>query len=385
MSKFVGFWTFKRLRNRHVLGCIILIALVIAPVVCALVLSDSMIEAMSDKYIYLSSGHLTISSNDSVNLEKDDGIKYSDSVCTGYAMMYSESLNTTLYIKGVKDSYFNEDRIKHIHFVESESLEHSNLSGIVISEYTAELLNLKIGDKVAMMIVPDVAGKTMRPVIVRVEKIYTTGYEAIDSNLAFVSYEYSKTLFHSDDSHKTELILQDSDSIDVIRNRLITEYDVSSWMSSNYSVFSNFVTSKQVIFIILMVVVVMAGFYTASAARLLTEDQMRSISILKMIGANNSQIYFSSLFTMILSTVLGMLIGLGVGLVISFNFSPILELLSKSNISAFHYYLFDINPIIPWNSIINCLTILLFISFISVSFVLKRTFKFTPIKLFTSN
>lgn len=384
MNDFVKFWSKKRLSNKHVKSCIILIALVITPVVCALILSNSMIRAMSDKYIYLSSGHLSVASSNENTFSEFKEVKYSDVICSGYVMMYSQDQNTTLYVKGVSDSYFNDERMNHI-TINTEALEASNLNGISISEYTATLLNLRIGDKVAMMIVPDVAGKSMRPVIVRIESIYSTGYEAIDSNLAFISYDYAKTLFISEEAIGTELILNSEKDIDSVRSKILSSYNVSSWMSANYSVFSNFVMSKQVIFIILIVVVIMAAFYIASSARLANEDCMREIAIYKMIGANNKYIFNSSLYTMMFATILGIIFGLILGILISFNFAPVLKLLAKSNLGGLRYYLFDFKPIIEWGSILLVIGILLFVSFISVSLVLKRTKKITPIQLFNNN
>lgn len=383
MNKFVKFWTKKRLSNRHVKGCIILIALVVTPVVCALLLSDSMIKAMSDKYIYLSSGHLTVSTAESSLFDEYKEVKYSDRICSGYAMMYAKDGNATLYIKGVGSDYFNEDRLSNINFIDKVE-NNSNLRSITISEYTANLLGLNCGDRVAMMIVPDVAGKAMRPVIVQVSSIYSTGYEAIDANLAFVDFDYAKSLFINDDSISTELILFDDSKIDSVMNSILENCEVNSWMTSNYSVFSNFVTSQQVIFIILLVVIVMAGFYTASAARLANEDCIKDIAIFKMLGATDKNIYDASLLSMMLATLIGIISGLILGLAVSYCFSPVLKSLSNVGFDALKFYLTDFRVVIDWQPIIICLSVLLLISLISVSVVLRKTKKIAPLQLFNN-
>ena len=62
MNPFVTLWSRKRvLKKGRLTSCMILIALVMAPLVCALIFSDSMMEGITSKYIYLSDGHLQVS------------------------------------------------------------------------------------------------------------------------------------------------------------------------------------------------------------------------------------------------------------------------------------------------------------------------------------
>ncbi len=61
MNPFVGLWSRKRIAKRgRLTSCMILIALVMAPLVCALIFSDSMMEGITSKYIYLSDGHIQL-------------------------------------------------------------------------------------------------------------------------------------------------------------------------------------------------------------------------------------------------------------------------------------------------------------------------------------
>ena len=61
MNAFVLQWSRKRIKKRgRLTSCLILIALVMAPLVCALIFSDSMMEGITSKYIYLSDGHLQL-------------------------------------------------------------------------------------------------------------------------------------------------------------------------------------------------------------------------------------------------------------------------------------------------------------------------------------
>lgn len=393
VNPFVKFWSAKRIfKKGRLLGCLVLIAFVMAPLVCALIFSESMIAGITNKYIYLSDGHLQIQGVACDGMVTDDAmILHADSVVSGYALVYSSSSTSSLLVKGVSSDYFNESRLSQVSF-ETSDLEPSNLKGIALSRATASKLGVSIGDRVALMIVPDDASRSPRPVLVRVEAIFHSGYDQLDSMLSFVDKEYARTLFTSSSSASVEILVDDIyiERLDdviadlVLKNEGLSLREISTWNEHNVSVYNNFVTSKQMILIILLIVIVVAAFYTSSVAQQMIQDDMKPISIAKLIGMADSQVRISAFISVSSVTVAGIVLGIGLGIGIGYGLGPVLSALSNKGLQSLSFYLLDFVVDIPWKSVLLISVCLMVLSAASVWIALGKTRRITPMRLFTS-
>lgn len=393
VNPFVKFWSAKRIfKKGRLLGCLVLIAFVMAPLVCALIFSESMIAGITNKYIYLSDGHLQIQGVAYDGLVTDDAmILHADSVVSGYALVYSSSSTSSLLVKGVSSDYFNESRLSQVSF-ETTDLEPSNLKGIALSRATASMLGVSIGDRVALMIVPDDASRSPRPVLVRVEAIFHSGYDQLDSMLSFVDKEYARTLFTSSSSSSVEVLVGDTyiERLDdviadlVLKNEGLSLREISTWNEHNVSVYNNFVTSKQMILIILLIVIIVAAFYTSSVAQQMIQDDMKPISIAKLIGMADSQVRLSAFISVSSVTVAGIVLGIGLGIGIGYGLGPVLSALSNKGLQSLSFYLLDFVVDIPWKSVLFISVCLMVLSTASVWIALGKTRRITPMRLFTS-
>ncbi len=386
MNPFVRLWSFRRILKRgRLLGCLILVALVMAPLVCALIFSQSMIDGITSKYIYLSDGHIQISNFSNTIPLKSDYLYSADEVTTGYGLMYSATSTSSVQLKGVSSSYFNEKRLSQITF-ETADLEPSNLKGIAISRYTARQLEVQVGDRVALMIVTNTANATVRPILVRVEAIFHSGYDQLDQLLSFIDLDYAKTIFPSAESTSCELLVQDGyleKLQEVIETLNLSSFNVSTWDEHNVSVYNNFITSKQMILIILLLVVVVAAFYTSSVAQQMLQDDIKPISVAKLIGMSDSMVRVSVFLSVVLVTFAGMLLGIALGVGIGYALGPVLSQLSEVGLESLSYYLLDFEVSIPWATVGLLSVCLLLLSCVAVWLTLRKTRKITPIRLFS--
>ncbi len=390
MNPFVKFWSLRRiLKKGRLVGCLILVALVMAPLVCALIFSESMIEGITNKYIYLSDGHIQVSNTtfDTENISSNEMILSADQVITGYGLMYSATGTSSVTIKGVASSYFNEDRLAQVTF-ETTELEKSNLKGIAISRYTANKLKVEIGDRVALMIVPDTANAVPRPILVRIEAIFHSGYDQLDQILAFVDVAYAKTLFTAANASSFEILVQPEYMErlnEVVSSLEVPIHYISTWDQHNLSVYTNFITSKQMILIILLLVVVVAAFYTSSVAHQMIQDDIKPISIAKLIGMSDSMVRKSVFLSVCLVTFVGMVLGIILGISIGYLLGPVLSKLSNIGLESLSFYLLDFDVHIPWASVLLISACLLLLSNVAVWLTLRKTRQITPIQLFSNS
>jgi len=386
MNPFVRLWSRKRiLRKGRLTGCMVLIALVMAPVVAALIFSQSMVDSMIEKFVRISDGHIQIAGSSYENIP-EQYISYTEKSISGYALMYSSTETASLQIKGVEDGYFEEsNRAKQISITKIDQTKRSNLNGVTISSYTARKLGVQIGDKVALMVVPDTQHGVLRPVMLQVTGIYSTGYNLIDKSLAFVDYSYAQKMFESDTSRITEVVVKSEyqDQLSRIKKTITTDGIVTDWQQKNSSVYNNYIVSMQAILLVLMIIVIVAAFFTASVANQIVEDDSREIALSKLIGAPDSMVRKSAFISIFTVTLAGMAIGLLLGILIGMNLSPVLVWLSEKNILVLEYYLVDFNATIPWGEIALVMLSMAVVSALAVLISLRHTRKITPMRLFT--
>jgi len=363
----------------------VLIALVMAPVVAALIFSQSMVNSMIEKFVRISDGHIQISGSTYINIP-DQYVSYTEKSISGYALMYSSTETASLQIKGIEAGYFEDaERNKQVTINTIDNSQKSNLNGITISSYTANKLEVGIGDKVALMVVPDTQHGVLRPVMLQVTGIYSTGYNMIDKSLAFVDYSYAIKLFESESSRITEVIVRNEyqDKLAEVKNQIKTDGIVTDWQQKNISVYNNYIVSMQAILLVLMIIVVVAAFFTASVANQIVEDDSREIALSKLIGAPDSMVRQSAFISIFTVTLAGMAIGLGLGILIGMNLSPVLVWLSEKNILVLEYYLVDFSASVPWGKIGLVMLSMAVVSALAVLISLRHTRKITPMRLFT--
>ena len=394
MNPFVRLWSLKRITKRgRLTSCLILIALVMAPLVCALIFSDSMMEGITSKYIYLSDGHLQMEGirldefNSEVLPSVSPGMIYSaDEVTTGYALMYSATGTSSVMIKGVSDSYFNELRMQQVSFEYNTEESTSSIRSISISAATAKKLQVGLGDRLALMIVPDNPDKVLRPVLVRIDAIFRSGYDQLDELICFLDLSYAQELYAEKSSTSIEILVTPEymENLGAVEEKLGWTHDVTEWSEHNVSVYENFVTSRQMILIILLLVVVVAAFYTASVAQQMIQDDIQEIAMVKLIGASDTLVRRSAFISVYTVTLAGMVLGIILGLIIGSNLGPILSLLSSMGLDSLTFYLLDFSITVPWLYIAIISACLMLISFIAIQIALGKTRRITPIRLFTS-
>ena len=380
MNPFVRLWSKKRiLRKGRLTGCMVLIALVMAPVVAALIFSQSMVDSMIEKFVRISDGHIQISGSSYENIPDEYVLSIKKTV-KGYALMYSATETASLQLKGVSE--INSDYLK-LESIKDD--QKKNLNGVCISATTAEQLGVGLGDKVAMMVVPDTEHGVLRPVMLQVTSIYSTGYNQIDKNLAFIDYSYAIKLFESAESRITEIILKTEyqNELNKVKQSIATDGFISDWQQNNISIYNNYIVSMQSILMVLVIIVVVAAFFTASVANQIVEDDSREIALAKLLGSTDSNVRKSAFLSIFAVTLSGMAIGLSLGILIGMNLSPVLVFLSEKNILTLDYYLVDFKATIPWSNIGLIMFIMAAVSAISVMISLRHTRKITPMRLFT--
>ncbi|WP_440692434.1 lipoprotein-releasing ABC transporter permease subunit [Candidatus Pelagibacter sp. HIMB1695] len=204
-------------------------------------------------------------------------------------------------------------------------------------------LNLEIGDELTLMSpsgVQTIIGSMPKQKTFIVNSIFNSGLAEFDNNIAFIELNVLEEFFGYDPNERNlEIYLKNPNNIEsqkLIVKQVFDDEFVFSWADTNSSLFSALKVERNVMFIILSLIIIVAAFNIISGLTILVKNKTRDIAILKSIGVlNKSIIKIFFLVGVIIgtsATIFGIFLGVTFSIYIE-NFRQFLS--SVFNISLF--------------------------------------------------
>ena len=247
------------------------------------------------------------------------------------------------YTKGILFKGYNSPDFKNLEIVKNKNFEGSkNLKykHISIGKELSFILNAPIGDKITIMSssgIETIIGSLPKQETFIVDSIFETGILDFDQNVIFANINDLENLFNIDKKDRyLEIFLNNPQNIIKAKKIITTIFDehfIYTWADLNKSLFSALKVERNVMFIILSLIIIVAAFNIISGLTILVKNKTREIAILKSMGVQNTSI--KKIFFMV-----GFLIGTiatGFGILIGVLFSIYVE-----NIRKFISTFFDI-------------------------------------------
>ena len=277
------------------------------------------------------------------NLFKNEQLKnlskifvYSNS---GEGVLISKDYTKGLLLRGyLPDDFKKLSIVKNSNFLGNKKLNPSHIS---IGKELSFNFNIKIGDKILIMSptgVQTIVGNLPKQKTYIVDSIFDSEIADFDQNVAFINLRDLENFFElKSDNRNLEIYLKNPKKIESIKKKLeiiFEDYYVYTWSDLNKSLFSALKVERNVMFIILSLIIIVAAFNIISGLTILVKNKTREIAILKSIGVLNKSI--SKIFFMV-----GFLIGSIAtlfGIILGVLFSIYVE-----NIREFLSNVFDIN------------------------------------------
>ena len=204
-------------------------------------------------------------------------------------------------------------------------------------------LDLEIGDELTLMSpsgVQTIIGSMPKQKTFIVNSIFNSGLAEFDNNIAFIELNILEEFFGYDPNERNlEIYLKNPNNIEsqkLIVKQVFDDEFVFSWADMNSSLFSALKVERNVMFIILSLIIIVAAFNIISGLTILVKNKTRDIAILKSIGVlNKSIIKIFFLVGVIIgtsATIFGIFLGVTFSIYIE-NFRQFLS--SVFNISLF--------------------------------------------------
>ena len=306
------------------------------------------------------------------------------------AIIIKEKSSKGILLRGyLEDDFSKLELINNKNFVgETKNLEKNFIS---IGKELSFTLDLKIGDNISIMSssgVETIIGNLPKQKTFTVISIFDSGLADFDNNIIFLNLETLEEFSNlSKNDRNLEVYLKNPQKIENQKNivQKIFPMDlVSSWADMNKSLFSALKVERNVMFIILSLIIIVAAFNIISGLTILVKNKTKDIAILKSIGVlNNSIIKIFFLIGVIIGTS-ATLFGIFLGVTFSIYVESIREFVSNTfDITLFPeeiYFLSTLPSEINLSSIFLISICSIFITILVSIFPAMKAAKLDPIK-----
>ena len=301
------------------------ISLGVAVLIIVMSVMNGFRAELVDKIVGFNS-HIIIQSNDIENdlkLTNSKNIKNLSSSTLessmGEVVLINKNFTKGLSLRGYKVNDFKKLEIfKNIDFSKNNKIFDKN--NISIGKELSFDLGLNVGDNVLLMspIGEDtIIGNLPKQEVYKISYIFDSGLLEFDQNVAFVNINSLANLLNQDTTNRNiEVYLKSPLEIENAKiefQKVFTKNFIYTWADLNRSLFSALKVERNVMFIILSLIIIVAAFNIISGLTILVKNKTKDIAILKSIGVLNKSIYkiffLIGFYIGLTATIFGVIIG----------------------------------------------------------------------------
>ncbi|WP_115028628.1 lipoprotein-releasing ABC transporter permease subunit [Tardiphaga sp. CF115] len=320
------------------------IMLGVATLIIVMAVMNGFRKELLDKILGLN-GHLLVQPLESPLTDWKDvadrisgvnGIRLAAPVVDGQGLGSSAFGAAGIFIRGIRAGDLNNltSIAKNIKQGTLEGFDDGQ--GVAIGRRLADQLSIHAGDMITL-ISPKGAvtpmGTTPRIKPYKVAAVFEIGMSEYDSTFVFMPLAEAQTYFNRpSDVTSIEVYTNNPDRIDEYR-KLVTEAAgrpifIVDWRQRNSTFFNALQVERNVMFLILTLIVLVAALNIVSGLIMLVKDKGSDIAILRTMGASQGSIMRVFLITGAAIGVVGTLVGFFVGLLVCFNIESIRQFIS---------------------------------------------------------
>ena len=309
---------------------------------------------------------------------------------SGEAIIMNNKTSKGIILRGYRSNDFPKLKIINNDFFIGDKTKLTN-QNISISKELSFTLNVNIGDNITLMSpsgVETIIGNLPKQKTFTIVSLFESGLIDFDNSIAFINLKTLEDFFNlSLHDRNLEIYLKNPQNIEKqkkIVQKIFPNEFVYSWSDMNSSLFSALKVERNVMFIILSLIIIVAAFNIISGLTILVKNKTKEIAILKSIGVLNKSIvkifFLVGVFIGISATLFGILLGV----IFSIYVENIRQFLSTIfNISLFpeEIYFLSTMPseINPFSILIISASSILITIIVSIFPALKAA-KLDPIK-----
>lgn len=321
------------------------------------------------------------------------GVKYAIPLIEGQVLATGRvGAGRGALVRGVREQ--DLDRLELV----SANVKHGTLAGfdaaegVAIGQRMAENLGLVVGDGI-QLVAPegDVTpfGVTPRQKIYTVSAIFEVGMSEYDASIVYMPLAEAQLYFNSEGVVQTvEVFVDNPDAVDALRAPIEAaaqrQIFITDWRQRNQTFFSTLQVERNVMFMILTMIVLVAALNIISGLIMLVKDKGRDIAILRTMGASSGSVMRIFMMTGAAIGVTGTIAGVVLGIVVCLNVESIRGFFSwLSGTTLFDpefYFLSQLPAKMDMGETVSVVMMALVLSFLATVFPAHRAAKLDPVE-----
>ena len=307
----------------------------------------------------------------------------------GEAVIFYNNSTKGILLKGyLKNDFESLEISNNEKFFGSKNLSKNTIS---IGRDLSNTLGLDIGDEVSITSpsgVQTLIGSLPKQKTFLIISIFESGLSEYDENIAYINLKTLEEFFGKNINDRfTEYYFNDPKNIESHKENLTSHFPdafVYTWADMNSSLFSALKVERNVMFIILSLIIIVAAFNIISGLTILVKNKTRDIAILKSIGVLNKSIIKIFFLVGVIIGTSATIFGIFLGVTFSIYIEDLRKFLSSTfNISLFPeeiYFLSKMPSEININSIVIIAICSILITIIVSIFPAFKAAKMDPVK-----
>ena len=293
---------------------------------------------------------------------------------TGQVMINVNNFTSGSIVRGVEPIRLSERSIVSENIIMGSIESFKKNKGIIIGKRMARRASITVGETITL-ISPNgnitAFGQMPRIKEFEVSAIFDVGMSDFNSSIIFMPLDVAQVFFKiKNQVSEIEVQVKDPDNARLIARDIFDalgqELNVYSWESSNVAFFNALQVERNVMFLILTLIIIVAAFNIISGLIMLVKDKSKDIAILRTMGATRMMIMKIFFLSGASIGFIGTIFGLALGILFCENIELVknfLEYLTGTNLfSPEIYFLSTIPAEINWIEVFSIVLMSLFLS-----------------------
>ncbi len=327
-------------------------------------------------------------------VKKISGIKSVLPLVEGQAMISTPAVATGALVRGMKVEDLRQltSVSDNIRFGQLEGFDNAERPSLILGTRLARSLQVKVGDQVTLVTARGAStpfGTAPRVKRYPVTAIFEIGMSEYDNSIVFMPLREAQLYFNKrDEVNVLEVVVEKPDQITEINKQILdvsgTSFYVTDWRQRNSSFFNALQVERNVMFLILTLIVLVAALNIISGLIMLVKDKGRDIAVLRTMGATRGAIMRVFFITGASIGVVGTLSGMLLGIAVCLNIESIRQFISSLTqteiFSPELYYLSQLPADIEFGEVFSVVTMALVLSVLATLYPSWRASRMEPVE-----
>lgn len=321
------------------------------------------------------------------------GIKYAIPLVEGQVLAQGNvGAGAGALVRGIRGSDLGKVTLVANNIKQGSIVGFDEGEGVVIGKRMAENMGLVLGDSIRL-ISPDgdvtPMGTTPRAKAYPISGIFEVGMSEYDSSIVFMPLNEAQLYFNSEGKvGSIEIYVDNPDDVDALKTKVEEAAQrpifLTDWRQRNQTFFSALQVERNVMFMILTLIVLVAALNIISGLIMLVKDKGHDIAILRTMGATRGAVMRIFLMTGAAIGMTGTIAGVLLGVVICLNVERIRQFFSwLSGTVLFNpelYFLSQLPAKMDVGETVSVVLMALVLSFLATLFPAWRAATLDPVE-----